>query len=74
LLERGKDDRRRVDEIEAESAQISNELERTSIKATKINNSLINIKAGIQHLKDLTKFYKNSGENYSHDGIEDDLK
>jgi septation ring formation regulator EzrA len=45
-----------------------------SIKGGKINTSLINIKAGIQHLKDLSRFYKYVGEEMGCGGLEEDLK
>ena len=35
---------------------------------------MINIKAGIQHLKELTSFYKKEGENDINNCLKDDLK
>lgn len=58
VKERATPDRRRLDEIEADAASLTNEYERASIKHAKLSGSLINIKAGIQHLKELTSFYK----------------
>jgi len=40
-------------------------LERTTLKSKKLSTSFINIKAGIQHLKNLTKFYRREGEDES---------
>ena len=65
-------ERRRLDEIEDELAKVTNQFERTNIKYGKLSSSMINIKAGIQHLKELTAFYKGGEE--SSGTLEGDLK
>lgn len=62
-----------MDEIEGDLAKVTNQYERTTIKYNKLSDSLINIKAGKQHLLDLTSFYKRDGESTGNT-LEDDLK
>ena len=47
-------------------------MERINIKSERLSSQLINVKAGISHLKDQTAFYKKEGEFSS--SLEDDLK
>ena len=65
-------ERRRLDEIEEDLTKTTNQFERTNLKCSKLSNELINIKAGIQHLKDLTVFYKIDNASKG-ESVEDDL-
>ena len=65
-------ERRRLDEIEQDLARTTNQFERTNLKYSKLSSELINIRAGIQHLKDLTLFYKIENPAKG-DGLEDEL-
>lgn len=65
-------ERRRLDEIEGDLANTTNQFERTNLKYCKLNNELINIRAGVQHLRDLTAFYKIDNPSKG-DSLEDHL-
>ena len=65
-------ERRRLDEIESELAAVTNQFERTNLKYGKLSGSMINIRAGVQHLRELTAFYKVGEE--SGGSLEGDLK
>jgi K+/H+ antiporter YhaU regulatory subunit KhtT len=60
--ESGGPERRRLDEIEQDLARTSNQFERMNLKHSKLASSMINITAGIQHLREMTAFYKREGE------------
>jgi len=52
---------------------MSNKYERFNLKHTKLSQSMINITSGVQHLKDLTKYYTIDNQ-LQGDSLEENLK
>lgn len=51
-------ERRRMDQIEGQLTKLNNLLQRVNLKYEKLSSSMINITAGINHLKEMSAFYR----------------